>query len=53
MLWKGFENISHQRRSRYLKPHRNGGPISKGGGMARGAHTLARVIGMVLVPEMI
>ena len=33
MLWKGFENKSHQRRAPYLKPRRNGGPIPKGGGL--------------------
>ena len=37
MLWKGFENKSHQRRACYLKPHRNGGPIPTGGGGALGA----------------
>ena len=35
MLWKGFENKSHQRRARYLKPHRNGGPIPTGWGGSR------------------
>ena len=27
MLWKGFENKSHQRRGHYLKPCRNSRPI--------------------------
>ena len=45
MLWKGFENKSHQRRARYLKWSRNGGLIRTegGGGLKETPHTLARV----------
>ena len=35
MLWKGFEDKSHQRRAHYLKPRGNGRPIPTGA--ARGA----------------
>ena len=35
MLWKGFENKSHQRRAHYLKPPKNGGQITAGGGVLR------------------
>ena len=37
MFWKRFEIKSHQRRARYLKQRRNGGPIRTRGGGARGA----------------
>ena len=34
-FWKGFENKSRQSRAHYLKPRRNGGPISTSGGARR------------------
>ena len=35
MLWKGIEIKSHQRRAHYLKPPKNGGQITTGGGVSR------------------
>ena len=35
MLWKGIEIKSHQRRAHHLKPPKNGGQITTGGGVSR------------------
>ena len=43
MIWKAYEDKSHQRRACYLKPHRNGGPIPTGGGALGAPPPLARV----------